>query len=130
MRARSNPNYVKFGPVEMVVTFATDRGQLRTNDAGEFFYREFSDGRFCCASPDLERQLIDTGVHAGQQVGITRKTYNRCVIWTVRPIGPVVEMPRDVPATRKPKPTAHELPERLFAKPEPPTPVRDGLVVA
>jgi hypothetical protein len=127
MRRASNPNYVKFGPAEMVVTFATDRGQLRTNDAGEFFYREFTDGRFCCASPDLERQLIDAGVRAGQQVGITRTTYNRAAIWTVRPIGRVTQMPREASTTSKPKPKAHELPGHLYARPEPPAaPLAEG----
>src|ERR1700735_3854707 len=67
MRRASNPKYVTFGPTETVVTFATDRGQLRTNDAGEFFFRQMTDGRFTCASPDLERQLITAGVRAGQQ---------------------------------------------------------------
>jgi hypothetical protein len=128
MRRISNPNYVKFGPAEMFVSFAKDRGDLRTNDSGQFFYRELADGRFTCASPELGRQLIDAGVRAGEQVGITRKTYNRCAIWTVRPIDQVAQMPREVPTTRKAKPTAHELPERLFAKPEPPN--RDGQPVA
>jgi hypothetical protein len=123
MRKSSSPNYVKFGPAELVVTFATDRGQLRTNDAGEFFYREFTDGRFCCASPDLERQLIQAGVRAGQQVGITRTTYNRAVIWRVRSIRQVAQMPREASTTSKPKPIAHELPAHLYAKPEPPAPV-------
>ena len=124
MRRASNPNYVKFGPAELVVSFATDRGQLRTNDAGEFFYREFTDGRFCCASPDLERQLIDSRVRAGQQVGITRTTYNRAVTWRVRSIGQVAQMPPAVHAsTSKPKVKPNGLPEQLYAKPEPPAPV-------
>jgi hypothetical protein len=130
MRRSSSPNYVKFGPAEMVVMFATDRGQLRTNDAGEFFYREFTDGRFCCASPDLERQLIQAGVRAGQQVGITRSTFNRAVIWRVRMIGTVAEMPRTVRAAAHSKPRSNGLPERFYAKIEPPLPVWDGLVAA
>jgi hypothetical protein len=119
-RRVSSPKYVKFGPTETVVTFATDRGSLRRNDSGEFFFRELTDGRFTCASPDLERQLIDAGVRAGQPIGITRTLYNRCVTWKVRAIGQVAEMPSPVPAstTRKPKANAHELPERLYAKPE------------
>jgi hypothetical protein len=103
MRRISNPNYVTFGPKESIVTFITDRGQLRKNDSGEFFYREMPEGKFTCASPDLERQLIEAGVLAGQQVGITRTTYNRAAIWKVRPIGQVAQMTREVslPARRK-----------------------------
>ena len=97
MRRASNPKYVTFGPTETVVTFATDRGQIRTNDAGEFFFREMTDGRFTCASPDLERQLMDAGVRAGQPIGITRTLYNRCVTWKVRSIGQVTEMPLQFP---------------------------------
>ena len=121
MRKASNPKYVTFGPAETIVTFATDRGQLRTNDSGEFFFREMTDGRFTCASPDLERQLIDAGVRAGQPIGITRTLYNRCVTWKVRAIGQVTEMPAPVPAsaTRKPKAKpSNGLPERLYAQPE------------
>ena len=65
MRKLSNPNYVSFGPKETIVTFASDRGGLRRNDSGEFFFREMMDGRFTCASPDLERQLIDAGMIQG-----------------------------------------------------------------
>ena len=126
MRKASNPKYVTFGPTETVVTFATDRGQLRTNDAGEFFFREMTDGRFTCASPDLERQLKTAGVRAGQPIGITRALYNRSVTWKVRAIGQVAEMPSPVPASTTRKPTAkpsNGLPDQLYAKPEPPAPV-------
>lgn len=85
MRKASNPNYVKFTSSETVVTFLADRGQLRHNDSGDFFYREFADGRFTCIGEDLERKLINLGYRAGQPVGITRATYNRAVIWKVRP---------------------------------------------
>jgi hypothetical protein len=123
MRRASNPNYVKFGPAETVVMLAKDRGELRTNDSGEFFFRELMDGRFTCASPDLERQLINSGVRAGQQVGITRATYNRAAVWTVRPIGRIAQMPPAVHAsTSKPKVKPNGLPEQLYAKPEPPAP--------
>lgn len=88
-RKASNPNYVKFTATETVVTFASDRGQLRRNDSGDFFYRGLPDGRFTCIGEDLERKLIDLGYRAGQQVGITRRTYNRVAVWTVRPIAPV-----------------------------------------
>jgi hypothetical protein len=127
MRKASNPNYVKFGPAETVVTFTTDRGKARRNDNGDFFLREMPGGKFTCASPDLERQLIDAGVRAGQEVGITRTTYNRAVIWKVRPLGQVAQMPRQASTTSRPRPNAHELPERLFATP---AANRDGQLVA
>jgi hypothetical protein len=129
VRRVSNPNYVKFGSAETLVTCATDRGQLRTNDAGDFFFREFTDGRFTCASPDLERQLVNAGVRAGFLVGITRSTFNGAVIWKVRIITPVSDMPRAVTATSDGHARANVLPERLFAKAEPPAPVWDGLAV-
>lgn len=127
MRKASNPNYVKFTEAETVVTFAGDRGQLRRNDTGEFFYREMADGRFTCIGEDLERKLIDAGIRAGQQVGITRSTYNRAVIWKVRTIAPVTSIaPTPREATTKPKPAAHGLPERVYASPQP---GRDGHAV-
>jgi hypothetical protein len=122
MRRASNPKYVTFGPTETFVTFATDRGQLRTNDAGESFFRDMADGRFTCASPDLERQLIDAGVRAGIPVGITRATFNRTVSWKIRIVAAVSEMPRAVPATNIGQARANGFPERLYAKPEPPVP--------
>jgi hypothetical protein len=127
MRRVSHPNYVAFRPAETIVTFATDRGQLRTNDTGDFFFREFTNGKFTCASPDLERQLINAGVRAGFLVGITRSTFNRAVIWKVRIIAPVAKMPGTIPAATNGKPNG--LPERLYAKVEPPAPVWDGLAV-
>jgi hypothetical protein len=124
MRPARNPNYVTFGPKETIVTFATARGELRTNDSGEFFYRNFTDGKFTCASPDLERQLVRAGVRPGVPVGITRTTYNRVAIWKVRLIGQVIQMPEpEVPANSASQPTANGLPERVYAKPEPPAPV-------
>lgn len=122
-RVRS-PNYVTFGPTETIVTFASDRGQLRRNDGGEFFYRDFTDGRFTCASPDLERQLIDAGVRAGAPVGITRTTHNRSVIWKVRIIAQVTQMPqREIPPTTTSQPKPNGFPDRVYAKVEPPAPV-------
>ena len=130
VRKAKSINYVTFGPTERVVIFATDRGQLRSNDSGQFFFRKFTDGKFTCCSPDLERQLIDSGVRAGQPIGITRALYNRCVTWKVRAIGQLAEMPAPVPSstTRKPqaKPSSG-LPEQLYAKPEPPAPVWDDV---
>jgi hypothetical protein len=128
MRKISNPNYVAFGPIETVVTFATDRGQLRTNDTGDFFFREFTNAKFTCASPDLERQLIDAGVRAGVPVGITRVSFNRAVIWKVRIVTPVTEM--TVPAASNGHSKANGLPARVYAKPDPPAPVWDGLPLA
>jgi hypothetical protein len=96
MRKRSNPNYVEFSKVETVVQFARDRGELRTNDHGEFFFRELMDGRFTCASPDLERRLADLGYTANQRVGITRETHNRAVIWKVR----LIDAPQSINTAR------------------------------
>jgi hypothetical protein len=93
MRSVSNPNYVKFSKTETVVVFSEDRGELRTNDAGEFFFRKMTDGRFTCASPDLERRLIDSGYRAGQQVAIACEYRNRAAIWKVRIIRPVAALP-------------------------------------
>jgi hypothetical protein len=80
----SLPNYVKFSKQETVVTLAEDRGTLKTNTYGEYFLRKFTDGRFCCAAPDLERQLIDAGLRAGATVGITCEKYGKSNIWKVR----------------------------------------------
>ena len=122
MRRINSPNYVKFGPTETIVTFAKDRGELRRNDTGEFFFRELSDGKFTCAAPDLERQLINAGVRAGVPIGITRTMYNRCVTWKVRAIGQVAEIaPAARPSTTsKPKAKPTGFPERLYSTPEPP----------
>jgi hypothetical protein len=84
MRSVSNPNYVKFTRSEMIVVSSEDRGELRRNDAGEFFFRRIADGRFTCTNPDLERRLIDLGYRAGQEVGITRQQHGQSVIWKVR----------------------------------------------
>jgi hypothetical protein len=92
MRSVSNPNYVKFSKAEMVVAFTRDRGELRTNDHGEFFFRELVDGRFTCVNPDLERRLIDLGYTAHQRVGIAKETHNRNTIWKVR----LIDAPRAI----------------------------------
>jgi hypothetical protein len=96
MRSVSNPNYVKFSKAEMVVAFARDRGELRTNDHGEFFFRDLADGRFTCAAPDLERRLVDLGYIAHQRVGITRETHNRNTIWRVR----LIDAPQSIESAR------------------------------
>jgi hypothetical protein len=95
-RKNSNPNYLTFGTTEVVVVPKEDRGKLRQNDYGPFFYREFTDGRFACCSEDLERRLIDAGVRAGVLVGIRKERYNgNSVIWHVRLLNaPATEMPR------------------------------------
>lgn len=85
MSGTSNPNYVKFGPTEILARFATDRGELKTNGNGDYFFRGFADGRrFACLNVDLERRLVDLGYRAGDLVGITRQTRNRAAIWVVR----------------------------------------------
>lgn len=124
MSRKVGTNYVRFGRQEMVVTFAKDRGELRTNDLGDFFFREMADGRFTCASPELEQALIKAGVRAGVPIGVTRTMYGRSVIWKCRRIGETVEMPRQHEPTRKPTPPAiHAFPPAKYATPEPPAPV-------
>lgn len=119
MRGNSNSNYVKFGPTEMVVQFATDRGELRTNENGEFFLRGFADGkRFTCASPDLERRLADLDYRAGDKVGISRQTRNRSVVWKVRLIeeSPNASQPRPAPPPT-PRRMPPPIPEAKYAPP-------------
>jgi hypothetical protein len=120
MRERSNPNYLKFGKDEMILQFAHDRGELRTNDYGEYFLRETMDGRFTCASPELERRLLDAGYTANQRVGITKATHNRSVIWKVRLIDPPVVMnaPR-VTEAAAPVPATPPAPRPAIARPAP-----------
>jgi hypothetical protein len=111
-------NYVKFGPVETVVQFATDRGELRSNDNGDFFFRGFADGsRFACLSPELERRILDLNYRAGEEIGITRQTRNRSVIWKVRLIEPATAS-EPAPAPRPvQKRTPPPLPESKYAPP-------------
>jgi hypothetical protein len=93
-RNGSNPNYVTFGATETVVVLSEARGQLRTNDMGEFFLRSFSDGKFSCCSPELERLLIDAGARAGLAFGITRGRYNgNSVAWKVRKLTEPINAP-------------------------------------
>lgn len=135
MSGTSNPNYVKFGPTEILARFATDRGELRKNGNGDFFFRGFADGRrFACLNPDLERRVVDLGYRAGELVGITRQTRNRAAIWivrlveessaeasgtAVRPAGPVAapapSATKRAIATRPPAP----IPEAKYAAPAP-----------
>jgi hypothetical protein len=100
-------NYVKFGPQEMVVQFATDKGELKTNENGDYFFRGFADGRrFSCINPELERRLIDLNYRAGEQVAIARQTRNRTVIWKVRLIEPDAAPPPVQKRTPPPLPAA------------------------
>jgi hypothetical protein len=121
----SNPNYIKFGPAETIVVFSTDRGELKTNTNGDYFYRSMADRRFCCVNPDLERKLLDLGYRAGEQVGIARQTRNRVVVWNVRMLSvPVEAAPAPPTAIRPaPRPTAKRtpppLPEAKYAPPPP-----------
>ena len=123
-RKATNPNYVTFGKTETVVMFKTDRGQLRSNDMGDFFLREMVDGRFTCASPDLERVLVSAGVRAGIPIGVTRETHGRSVIWKARLVGNTVEMPSpNWVAQRKPAAALAKrdvFPPEKYAHPEPP----------
>lgn len=116
----SNPNYIKFGPQEMIVQFATDRGELKTNENGDYFFRGFADRkRFCCASPELEQRLKEINYHAGEQVGIARLTRNRIVIWRVRLIEPATpEAPRPAPRPVE-KRTPPPIPPAKYAAPPP-----------
>lgn len=123
----ASTNYVKFGPREMIVSFATDRGQLKTTD-GEGFYRQFSDGqRFCFANPDLERRLLDMNYRAGEQVGITRATQNRIVVWKVRRLEPMKSESAANGAEERFSIRAHRtpIPESKYA--DPPAPQWDDL---
>jgi hypothetical protein len=61
--------------------------ECRRNDYGEFFARNFADGRFTCASPDLERRLLDVGAHAGSVVSIRKERYGRSAVWNVKLLG-------------------------------------------
>jgi hypothetical protein len=51
MRPVRNPNYVTFGAKESIVTFASARGELRTNDSGEFFLRSMAGGPLHLCQP-------------------------------------------------------------------------------
>ena len=121
MSRTSGTNYIRFGRQELIVAFAKDRGELKSNDYGDYFFRELADGkRFTCCSEDLERKLIDAGYRAGQQVGITRETYGNAVTWRVRLVAPVAEIPRPHEPTRRPAAaTHHPIPESKYASPEP-----------
>lgn len=82
----SSPNYVQFGPEEIIVIPQEDRGKLSENDYGPYFLRHWQDSKFSCLSEGCERRLIDCGVRAGVPVGITKMQYGKSAIWKVRVI--------------------------------------------
>lgn len=87
-RKNGSPNYLAFEyDKEVVVTLKEDRGRMSENDYGEFFARNFADGRFTCASPDLERRLLDVGARAGSVVSIRKERYGRSAVWNVKLLG-------------------------------------------
>jgi hypothetical protein len=69
---------------ETVLAFSHDRGVLKTNAWGDYFFRETTDNRFCCCSPELERELIDMEIRASERVGIRKTTRGRIATWEVR----------------------------------------------
>jgi hypothetical protein len=87
-RRNGSSNYLAFEyDKEVTVTLTEDRGRLSRNDFGEFFARNFGDGRFTCASPDLERRLLDVGARAGSVVSIRKERYGRSAVWNVKLLG-------------------------------------------
>lgn len=85
-RKNGSPNYLQFGPEEIIVIPQEDRGKLAENDYGPYFLRHWQDGRFSCMSEDAERRLLDCGIRAGVPVGITKMQYGKSAIWKVRVI--------------------------------------------
>jgi hypothetical protein len=111
----SLPNYVKFSKQETVVVLAEDRGTLKTNTYGEYFLRKFTDGRFCCAAPELERKLVDAGIRAGATVGITCEKYGQSHIWKVRIVAPAPGPQAVQHKTWPNHPVRRELPPEKYA---------------
>jgi hypothetical protein len=60
-----NPLHVEFSNRETIVAFSHERGVLKSNSFGDYFFRSTTDNRFACCSPELESKLIDLGVRAG-----------------------------------------------------------------
>ncbi len=107
-RKNGSPNYLAFEyDKEVTVTLAEDRGRLSSNDYGEFFARNFADGRFTCASPDLERRLIDSGARRGSVVSITKEKYGRSALWVVKLLGSNMLKEPAKPATVKANGNGH-----------------------
>jgi hypothetical protein len=99
MKSR-NPLHVEFGNRETIIAFSHDRGALKSNAFGDYFFRGTTDNRFCCCSEDLERKLIDMGIRAGERVSIKKVTRDRIATWEVRRL--------DAPAETQPVPTARK----------------------
>ena len=117
---------------ETIVAFSHDRGVLKTNTWGDYFFRGTTDNRFCCCSPELERKLIDLGIGAGERVGIRKCTRNRVVIWHVRRMdAPVAEASDSTrfQHTRQPIPECKysEPPVPVFPEVDEPAPARYGV---
>ena len=117
---------------ETVVAFSHDRGVLKTNTWGDYFFRGTTDNRFCCCSPELERKLIDMGVIAGERVAIRKTTRGRIATWEVRRMdAPVAEASdsRRVQHTRQPIPDCKysEPPVPVFPEVDEPAPARYGV---
>lgn len=54
--------------------------------------------KFTCASPELERALLDAGIRANMPVNVTRvQQKDRTVYWAVKPLAPVQEFPAPQP---------------------------------
>jgi hypothetical protein len=100
MKSR-NPQNVEFSNRdETIVAFSHDRGVLKSNSFGDYFFRGTTDNRFCCCSEDLERKLIDMGIRAGERVSIKKITRNRIATWEVKRLDALAEA-RPIQAPRK-----------------------------
>lgn len=118
--ATNNPLHVEFSNrSETVCAFSHDRGLLKTNSYGDYFFRKTTDGRFACLSSELERIILDLGIKAGERVGIKKSIHNRVTTWHVRRMDAPVETP--VPERKvfphNGKPVNEPLPERCYAQP-------------
>lgn len=116
----SSPNYVQFGPEEIIVIPQEDRGKLSENDYGPYFLRHWQDSKFSCLSEDCERRLIDCGVRAGVPVGITKMQYGKSAIWKVRVIGGEPSKPQPIRTNGHANGVDHawnDLPAEKYAQP-------------
>jgi hypothetical protein len=126
---------------ETIVAFSHDRGVLKTNAWGDYFFRGTTDNRFCCCSPELERKLIDMDIHAGERVGISKSLRNRVVTWHVRRLdAPSTDPPTTEPPSARanvrvihtpipdskyaPSPATNEPPAPVFPEVDEPAPAR------
>jgi len=119
-----HPNHVEFSNrSETVVAFSHDRGVLKSNSFGDYFFRGTTDNRFCCCSEDLERKLIDMGIRAGERVGIRKVLRNRIATWEVRRMDAADERaaPREV--TPDGRPGRKPIPDSKYSDPAPVPPV-------